>query len=136
MMESKLRVKCPTCGEICNIAGDNATCPKCKAQIPVSPDACFYLYRQGSPFGMAAGFGVYVNGQPFGHIGNKELLCFPVPYGKYILHCASGMNRRCTDVEITLTPENRYAYLKVFMKPGFWTNSFVLEPMDPKLLGL
>ncbi len=132
----KLRVKCPTCGEVLNITPGNEVCNKCKQSIPVSPEGCVYLYRQGSPYGIAGGFGIYINGEPIGHIANKETLCFPLPYGTYSFHCAVGMSRKCQDLQITLTPENRQAYAKVYIKPGFWANSFVIEPMDPQLLNL
>ena len=135
-MVKNLRVKCPHCQNVLNIpVGDN-TCPKCKNDIPVSVEACIYLYRQGSPVGVANGFGIYINGEPYGHIGNTETVCMPLPYGTYNIHCALGMNRKCRDLQVTLTPENRQAFAKVHMRMGFWTNSFVVEPMDPKLLNL
>ncbi len=135
-MTPNYRVKCPYCGEVTNVNPNAPVCPKCKQTIAISQDACIYLYRQGSPVGIASGFGIYINGVPYGHIGNKELLCIPLPYGSYNIHCAVGMNRRCRDMLVPLTPENRVAYTKVYMKMGFWTNSFVIEPIDPKLLEL
>lgn len=135
-MAAKLRIKCPHCGKIGNIIPANPLCPSCANPIAIPGDACIYLYRQGSPIGIAGGFGLYLNNQPFGHIGNQELLCFPLPYGKYNLHVATGMNRRCNDMLIELTPHNRCVYYKVHMRMGFWTNSFVLEPVDPKLLDI
>lgn len=117
-----------------NIPENSSVCPECKKKIEVSSDACIYLYRQGSPYGIAGGFGIYLNGEPYGYIGNKELLRFPLPYGTYTLHCAVGMSRKCKDMEITLTPDNKEVYAKVYIKPGFWANSFVIEPLDPKML--
>lgn len=133
-MNSKLRIKCPKCGEASNITA-GAPCPKCGNPIVLPPEgACIFLYRQGSFYGVAGGFGIYVNGQPYGHIGNRELLCLPLPYGTYNLHCAVGMSRKCRDLQVTLSPEMPQAYTKVYIKPGFWANSFVIEPMDPRLL--
>ena len=66
-----------------------------------------------------------------GHIGNRETIRIPVRYGSYNLHVASGMNRRCNDIVINITPESPHAFMKVRMKMGFWTNSFVLEPANP-----
>ena len=86
------------------------------------------IYRKGSPLGIAGGFGLYLNGEPYGHIGNRETVKIPVAFGTYTLHVAAGMNRKCTDLIINVTPENPLAYTKVWMKPGFWTNSFVIEP--------
>lgn len=34
----------------------------------------------------------------------------------------------CTDLTVNITPENPVAYAKVYIKPGFWANSFVIEP--------
>ena len=135
-MSAKIRIKCPHCGEASNVKPDVTICPECKKPISLSPEGCIYLYRQGSPYGVAGGFGIYINGAPFGHIGNRETLCLPLPYGTYNIHCAAGMSRRCEDLVVTLTPENRQAYTKVHIRPGFWTNSFVVEPLDPSLLDL
>lgn len=130
-MEAKLRIKCPHCKEVSNVKSDVKVCPECHKPITLCPEACIYLYRQGSPYGVAGGFGIYINGEPYGKIGNRELLCFPLPYGTYNLHSAVGMSRKCQDLQVTLTPNNRVAYTKVFIKPGFWANSFEIVPMDP-----
>lgn len=135
-MTPKFRVKCPKCGKVNNIAGNGASCPSCKNPVPFSPDACVYVYRQGSFVGVANGFELYINGEGCGLIGNKELLCFPLPYGTYKFHCACGMNRKSNDPVFTLTPQNRVVYQKVHMKPGALQNSFIFEPIDPKQLGL
>ncbi|MBQ6625792.1 MAG: hypothetical protein IIX27_00690 [Ruminococcus sp.] len=127
-MANLLRVKC-SCGEVTN-AEVGAVCSKCKQPLEFVQDALIMLYRKGSPLGCAAGFGVYLDGQPFGFIGNRETIKIPVSYGKHTLHIASGMNRKCNDLVFELTPENRFAFAKVWMKPGFWTNSFVLEVCD------
>lgn len=123
---SKLRVKC-SCGEVINTV-PGGICPKCKKPLDIPGDAVIRLYRKGSPYGIAGGFGVYVNGEPMGHIGNKETIRIPVKYGTYTLRVAVGMSRKCNDFTVTLTPENRFANAKVWIKPGFWANSFVIEP--------
>ena len=135
-MAAKMRFKCPHCGEIVNARPDATQCPECHRPVSMQAPAYIYLYRQGSFYGVAGGFGVYINGQPFGYIGNKELLCIPVAYGSYTLHCAVGMSRECRDMVVNLTPQCPVAYTKVYIKPGFWTNSFVIEPVDPGLLDL
>lgn len=127
---SKLRVKC-SCGEVMN-AQPGGICSKCKKPLDIPGDAVIRLYRMGSPLGVAGGFGIYLNGEPMGHIGNKETVMLPVKYGTYTLHVAAGMNRKCQDLTCTLTPENRFANAKVWMKPGFWSNSFVIEPAAPE----
>ena len=135
-MAAKIRIRCPHCSEASNFQPGPIVCPKCNRPINVADEGYLYLYRQGSPYGIAGGFGIYIDGVPFGHIGNKELLCLPLPYGTHNIHCAVGMSRKCRDMQVTLTPENRVAYTKVYIKPGFWTNSFVVEPVDPNLLDL
>ncbi len=128
-MAKLLRVKC-SCGNVSN-ALPGAVCSKCGKPLEFSPNGLLRLYRKGSPLGVAVGFGIYLNGEPYGHIGNKETVDFPLPYGQYRLHVAQGMNRGCTDLIIDLNPQNRVACCKVWIKPGFWTNSFVLEPAHP-----
>ena len=127
---SKLRVKC-SCGEVTNTVPDGI-CPKCRRPLEIPADAVIRLYRKGSPLGVAGGFGIYVDGEPMGHIGNKETVRIPVKYGTHTLHVAAGMNRKCNDYTVTLSPENRFANAKVWMKPGFWSNSFVIEPATPE----
>ena len=123
---SKLRVKC-SCGEVTNTQ-PGGICPKCKKPLEIPEEAVICLYRKGSPYGVAGGFGVYINDVPMGYIGNKETVMFPVKYGTYTLHVAVGMSRKCNDYTFTLSPENRFANAKVWIKPGFWANSFVIEP--------
>ena len=127
---AKYRVKCPQCGEIVNLPG-TGPCPKCKTPIDVNMPGMIELYRMGNFMGSANGFSIYINEVPFGHIGNKEHLIFPLPYGDYMMHIACGMNRRCNDPVIHLTPEDPHACLKVHMKMGFTQNSFILERVDP-----
>ena len=135
-MAAKIRIKCPHCKEVSNMKPGESLCPECHKPIDTQSQAGIYLYRQGSVYGVAGGFGIYINGEPMGHIGNKELLYFPLPYGTYNLHSAVGMSRKCQDLEVTLTPQCNVAYAKVYIKPGFWANSFVIEPLDPSLLEL
>ncbi|MBR4942054.1 MAG: hypothetical protein IKZ19_08655 [Clostridia bacterium] len=133
---AKFRVKCPHCSKVVNIAEGSDICPECRMQVAIPTEGRIYLYRQGSPYGIAGGFGVFINGIPKGYIGNKETICFPVAYGQYTIHCAVGMSKKCTDLTVNVTPQYPRGCCKVYMKPGFWANSFVIEPLDPKLLGL
>lgn len=135
-MSAKIRIKCPHCNEVSNVLSVNGTCPECSKPLELSEEGSIYIYRQGSFYGIAGGFGLFINGEPFGYIGNKELLRIPVKFGTYNIHSAVGMSRKCRDLQVTITPENPVAYTKVYIKPGFWTNSFVVEPLDPKLLDL
>ncbi len=129
MASNLFRVRC-RCGNVVN-AAPGSICEKCKNPLPFFPDALITLYRKGSPLGIAAGFEVYLNGVDMGRIGNKETIKMPVPYGTYNLHVACGMSRNCNDMKITLTPNQRFGFFKVWMKPGFWTNDFVLEVATP-----
>lgn len=135
-MSAKIRIKCAHCGEANNVHSLNELCPKCKQPFGAAEEGSIYIYRQGSAYGIAGGFGLYINDQPYGHIGNKELLRIPVKYGNYNIHSAVGMSRKCRDLQVSITPENPVAYTKVYIKPGFWTNSFVVEYVDPNLLDL
>jgi len=125
-MANPLRVKC-ACGEVVNAMPGNL-CPKCRRPLEFPADGLIMLYRMGSPLGIAGGFGIYLNNEPMGYIGNRELIRIPVKYGTYNMHIAVGMNRKCTDLVMHITPENRYAYAKVHMRPGFWSNHFIIEP--------
>lgn len=135
-MAAKIRVVCPHCKEASNVHSINDVCPECKKPLGIEEEGSIYVYRQGSPYGIAGGFGLYLNTVPSGHIGNKELLRFPLKFGTYNIHCAVGMSRKCQDLQVTISPENPVAYTKVYIKPGFWANSFVVEYVDPKLLDL
>lgn len=126
MAINNFRIKC-NCGLVQDAAA-GAVCPQCKQPINFPQGGMIYLYRKGSPMGVAGGFGIYINGTPLGLIGNKQTVAIPVGFGTYNLHVAAGMNRKCKDLAINITPENPIAYAKVYMKPGFWTNSFVVEP--------
>ena len=125
-----IRVKC-SCGNVMN-AQPGGICSKCKQTLNIPEEGMIMLYRKGSPIGIAGGFGLYINNEPMGYIGNKETLYIPLKYGTYTLHVAAGMNRRCNDLTFNLTPENPKAYAKVSMRMGFLTNKFVLEVSCPE----
>ena len=135
-MAAKIRIICPFCNEAVNLHSTNEPCPKCHQPLTFMEEGSIYIYRQGSPYGIAGGFGLFLNGQPFGYIGNKELLRIPVRYGTYTIHSAVGLSRKCEDLQVTVTPNNPVVYTKVYIKAGFWTNSFVIEYVDPRLLEL
>ena len=132
-MAKKYRIKCPACGNVANLSG-SGPCPSCKSLISVETPAQFSLYRMGSFVGAANGFSIYINNVSYGMIGNKESLTFPLPYGEYMVHIACGMNRKCNDPVLKLTPEDPNICMKVHMKAGFFQNSFILERVDPSTM--
>ncbi len=118
------RIKCPKCGEVLNIAGDQA-CPKCKESLTTEGKGEIQLYRMGSPLAVAAGYGIYMNDQPMGHIGNKESLRILLPYGTYTVRFTCGLTRKCQAATVTLSEEAPVAYVKGSIKAGFWSNTLI-----------
>ena len=114
-MNGRFRVKCPRCGHVQDINGP-CGCVKCSAELKPQPGE-IRMYRMGNFVGAAGGFGVYIDEQPF---------------GTHKIHVAAGMNRKCTDMLITLSPEAPVGFLKVRMKVGFLTNKFIIEPSMPE----
>ena len=125
-MSKLLRVKCPGCGEVFDVAA-NSNCPKCNNFVTIPGDGVLQLYRMGSPVGIAVGYGIYINGQPYGHLGNCESIRIPLPYGTYNIHCTCGMTRKCDDLVVNITPDNNHAYAKAHIKMGFWSNKLQVE---------
>lgn len=132
-MAKKYRIKCPKCGEITNLVGTDS-CPKCGTRIDLEHAGMLHLYRMGNFLGSAAGFGLYINGEAYGHIGNKETLSIPLPYGHYTLHVVSGVSRKCNDPEFDLSEQEPTICMKVHLKPGVIRNSFVVERADPSTM--
>ena len=120
-----IRYKC-SCGAVIDTV-EGASCSKCGR--PLDENCGYYkLYRMGSPMGVASGFGIYIDGVPYGHIGNKQTCWIRLPYGKHTVHVALGMNRRCTDMTFELSPDHPLECAKVHMKMGAFSNTFVIEP--------
>ena len=128
---SSLRIKCPHCETVADLPENVNACPKCKNELSPANEGCIRLYRMGSPIGIAVGYGIYINGVPYGHIANKQSLRIPLPYGTYNFHFTCGMTRKCIDVAVTLSPESPVACIKARIVPGFWTNKIVAELADP-----
>lgn len=120
------RIKCPSCGNVCDIGG-NTPCPQCKNVLSVPQEGGVEIYRMGSFVGIAVGYGIYINGQSYGHLANKESVKIPLPYGTYTFHFTCGMTRKCEDVTVELTPEKRFAYIKARIKMGFWSNKIIAQ---------
>ncbi len=129
-MAIMLRTKCPQCGELVETLS-NCCCGKCGAPISFAGMGMVQIYRMGSPIGIAVGYGIYLDGQPFGHLANKQSIRIPVPFGTHTLHITCGMTRRCQDLTFTLTPQAPAAYVKAHIKMGVWSNSIIIEPAMP-----
>ena len=129
-MSTLLRFKCPSCETVSDLP-ESGVCPNCKQPLSANEGGFVQVYRIGSPIGIAVGYGTYINGQPYGHIGNKESVRFPLPYGTYTFHFTCGMTRKCEDLTVTLSPENPEAFMKVHIVPGFWSNKIVAEAAAP-----
>ena len=123
---ANLRFKCASCGNVCD-APVNSICNKCSQPLPAATGGYVQIYRMGSPIGVAIGYGVYINGQPYGHISNKQSIRVPLPYGTYTFHFTCGMTRKCEDLTVTLTPEAPVQFIKARIKPGFWSNKIIAE---------
>ena len=119
-----IRTKCPNCKHVSD--DETGVCSKCATTFEI-PQSYLQIYRMGSPLGVAVGFGIYINGEPYGYVANKQSVKIPLPYGTYNLHFAQGMNRGGQDIVVNLTPESPEAYAKVYMKPGFWSNKLIAE---------
>ena len=94
-MAIMLRLKCPSCGEVMNAAGF-CNCTKCGTPIRYNGWGMLQIYRMGSPVGIAAGYGIYLDGQPYGHLANKESIRIPLPMGTHT--DAGGPCRLCHGV--------------------------------------
>lgn len=129
-MSSLLRFKCPSCETVSDLA-ENSVCPKCNQPLPAANEGFVQIYRMGSPIGIAAGYGTYINEKPYGYIANKESVRIPLPFGTYTFHFTCGMTRKCEDLTVTLSPENPEAFMKVHIVAGFWTNKIVAEAAAP-----
>lgn len=125
-MSQLFRIKCPSCGNVVDVPA-NTTCVKCNNPLVLPEDGVIQLYRMGNPLGMAVGFGIYLNEIPMGHLANADSIRIPVSYGHYKIHMTQGMSRKGVDAEFDITPQEKFVYLKSHIKPGFFTNSIVVE---------
>jgi len=130
VMSKLLRIKCPTCGHVADIPDTGVPCPKCGKALNLSPDSVVQIYRMGSPIGVAVGYGIYINGQPYGHLANKQTIRIPLPYGVYNFHFTCGLTRNCEDLVVTLSPNKRHVFMKAHIHMGFWTNTIRADEVD------
>ena len=75
-MNNLLRVKCPNCQKVQDINGITT----CQCGFNLEPQqGTVTLYRKGHPIGSGVGAGVYIDGQPFGHLAVTEAVTETVP---------------------------------------------------------
>ena len=129
-MSQLLRIKCPSCGNVVDVASTGSPCAKCGNALNLPEEGMIQIYRMGSPFGVAVGMGIYINENPLGHLANAESIRIPVPCGHYKVHMTHGMNRKCKDVEVDVSPAERIVYIKAHIKMGLISNTVVLEQVS------
>ena len=130
-MAKGYRIRCPRCGEVADYQTDGY-CAKCGTPLHLEElPGMIQIYRMGSPLGVAVGFGIYIDEVPYGYVGNRETVKIRVPMGRHLVHVAQGMSRRCKDIAVTLSPAAPNGYLKVHMRMGFVSNTFIIEPANP-----
>ena len=129
-MSQLFRIKCPSCGNVVDVASTGSPCAKCGNALNLPEEGMIQIYRMGSPYGIEVGMGIYLNDNPLGHLANAESVRIPVPYRHYKVHMTHGMNRKCKDVEVDVTPDERVVYVKAHLKMGFISNTVVLEKVS------
>lgn len=117
-MADVVRFKCG-CGNVFDAPIDTPACTKCGAPLVKDGMGELQLYRMGNPLGVAVGFGIYIDGQPYGHVANAQKVRLLVPYGTHTVHCTHGMSRKGVDVTVSLSPENPVAYTKAHINREF-----------------
>lgn len=127
------RAICPSCKRAVNIPNDEP-CPHCHNQITLPRGGLLKIYRMGNFVGVASAVSIYLNNTAYGRIGNKETVQIPLPFGSYLVHLAMGMNRKCNDPVVELTPQNPVSCLKMHVRVGVFVNTMVLEPADPSAM--
>lgn len=121
------RLKCPKCGETQDANGSQL-CKKCGTMIEMPTDGCIQLYRMGNFNGACAGMGIYLNGEPYGQIGNKQSIRIPLHAGTYKMHIVQNLSRRCNNPIIEIEAGSQMLQcFKVHMKMGFLSNTMVIE---------
>jgi hypothetical protein len=127
-MNNLLRVKCPNCQKVQDINGITP----CQCGFNLEPQqGTVTLYRKGHPAGAMVGAGVYIDGQPFGHIAATEMVTYSLPFGSHNFHVTMGATRKCKDIVVTISPEHPVGYIKSEVKMGFWSNTMILTPSSP-----
>ena len=125
------RVKCANCGYVYD-SGYAGTCKKCGTQhtIDLVNNGIIHLYRMGHFSGSMNGQGIYINGEPMGHVANTGSALIELAPGNYNMHCTIGMARKCEDLLLTIEP-GTIICVKSQLKMGAFTNKILLHVVDP-----
>lgn len=125
------RVKCPSCGYVYD-AGYNSTCKKCNTPhtIDFANNGFIQLYRMGHFSGSMNAQGIYLNGEPMGHVANTGTALIELAPGRYTLHCTIGMCRNCEDLSLVIEP-GQIICVKSQLKMGAIKNKILLHVVDP-----
>ena len=125
----KIRYKCPQ-GHVFNGDENTKVCQECGQPLATEGCGALQLYRMGNMMGMAVGMGLYIDGEPFGHLANKESIRLVLPFGTHTVHMTHTSTRNCNDPQFTITPEAPIAFMKAhFGAMGF---KIVVEPAKPE----
>ncbi len=103
-------------------------CSKCGT--PLTKGGLIQLYRMGNIMGVAVGMGLYIDGESYGHLANKQSIRISVPYGNHTLHVVHTATRKCNDPQYNITQSNPYVFGKAYFTSGGWAIN--VETVDPK----
>ena len=114
-------------GHVADGPESQTVCPTCGAPYPSG--GLIQLYRMGSMAGMAVGMAIYIDDQPFGHLGNKQSIRVAVPFGRHKIHMTHTTTRACNDPVFDVTPQTPYVFCKAHFAAGGFR--IAVEPADP-----
>ncbi len=122
-----VRYRCGN-GHVFDGKAGTETCPTCGAALPKG--GYIQIYRMGNFMGGAVGMGIYVDGVPYGHVGNRQSVRVSVPFGTHELHMTHTATRDSSQPKFTLSPQYPYVFFKAhFTNAGF---SIGIDPADPE----
>ena len=134
-MPTPLRFKCPQCGTVQNVYGDGP-CWKCHVMVHLPEDGVIQILRT---LRTNLSMEIYINGielgllgRRAGHFSSLDTVRIPVSYGHYhdLVKYLDYPARKYKGVglEVDVTPQNRFVYLKAArIIPGY-SPTVVLDP--------
>lgn len=134
-MPTPLRFKCPQCGMVQDVAG-NGPCWKCHVMVHLPEDGVIQILRT---LRTKLSMEIYINGIELGLLGRRaghyssfDTVRIPVPYGHYhvLVKYLDYVARKYKGIglEVDVTPQNRFVYLKAErIVPGY-SPTVVLDP--------